>query len=221
MERNEILKNLFGRTGKYIGSCLTIAGLLMGALDLSPLNFPPLLLAAIGAIILAVSLIRAQEELDRENEKLTKENEERKKETQKLNKKLQTIKSELGIVNRSVTPFPSGKYLHGETIRLCDFVVAGEKPIIEGKTFEECTLLGPAMVYLFGVSTVHNCSFDGGMDSLFIEVEADRVVIGVIGLKDCVFRKCRFRGIGVIGPSDLIKRWREGFVQSDESATNS
>ena len=111
---------------------------------------------------------------------------------------------------------PIGKHLQGETVRLHDLV--GEKaPIIREKTFEDCDLLGPAMIWVSGTGAFISCGFDGDPDSLFVEIPEQRPLMSVIQMHDCVFRTCRFNRVGIIGLPEDIANWRKGFVQGSDT----
>ena len=117
-----------------------------------------------------------------------------------------TIATNQAIESIHKESFPSSKtYFENEMIRLSD-IATGEKQLtIDGKTFDNCTLLGPATVRVMKGFAIQKCSFvikEG--DNLLVELKQKQRVAGTIGLKNCVFRNCRFRNIGIIGvPSEL------------------
>jgi hypothetical protein len=69
------------------------------------------------------------------------------------------------------------------------------------------------MVILLGGVTLADNGFDGDIDSLFVEVAKKRMIVGAIGLRDCVFRRCRFTAIGIIGTREQIEQAKKGFTQ--------
>lgn len=85
-----------------------------------------------------------------------------------------------------------------ETVRLWDFI--NERSIVTRRTFEDSIVEGPAVIAPLEGVTFSNCIFEGDADSMFIEVETDRTLIGCVGLVEVTFERCRFRNIGIIGP---------------------
>jgi energy-coupling factor transporter transmembrane protein EcfT len=107
--------------------------------------------------------------------------------------------------------FIPDNYISGRIIHLMDLLAPGAKPIITNRTIEDCEIRGPAMVVLLGRVTIANDIFDGDIDSLFVEIADERWIFGAIGLQDCVFRRCRFTAIGIIGTKEQIKEAKQGF----------
>jgi hypothetical protein len=77
--------------------------------------------------------------------------------------------------------------------------------VIRNKTFEDCTIYGPAiLVPLSAAEMVSKCVFVGTAESMFWEIpDGRKLVQGAIGLDGCWFRRCRFVGIGFAGPAAL------------------
>jgi len=42
-------------------------------------------------------------------------------------------------------------------------------------------------------------------------VPENRMILGAIGLENCVIRKCRFLALGIIGTREQIERAKRGF----------
>jgi hypothetical protein len=108
-------------------------------------------------------------------------------------------------------PFPSvselgAPYLRGWSIRIAD--IPDEGAIVENKTFEDCTIRGPAVIFPMGCSLSH-CGLGTAGDSieaLLYELAPDRKwVVGLVGVKNCTFLRCSFRGVGFAGNSELLK----------------
>ena len=106
----------------------------------------------------------------------------------------------------------SDNYIRGRLIYLMDLLAPGSKPIIINRTIEDCEIRGPAMIALLGGVTIANSGFDGDIKSLFVEVPDKRMIFGAIGLQDCVFRRCRFTQIGIIGTREQIDKAQQGFT---------
>ena len=105
-------------------------------------------------------------------------------------------------------------YIRGQLVYLMDLIAPGAQPIISDRTIEDCEIRGPAMIALLGRVTIKNGTFDGDVESLFVEVADKRIIFGAIGLRDCVFRRCRFVAIGIIGTREQIEKAKKGFTPS-------
>jgi len=100
----------------------------------------------------------------------------------------------------------SQPYISRFSLRLVDLVNDGQ---IKGRTFEDCTIYGPAMMYTTGTGILTACSFDAPPDAVFVAVaEGQTMLAGPITLVDCVFRRCDFRRVGIIGPKKIIDHWK-------------
>ena len=100
-------------------------------------------------------------------------------------------------------------YLHGKHLKLVD--LTGDDNIIEGRTFEDCQFYGPAVIAITGVTTIHGNTFEAVNGQLFIPIIAGVHVGGgtaVIQLKDCQFRRCRFRRVQIVATQEEIDQWR-------------
>lgn len=85
-----------------------------------------------------------------------------------------------------------------QTVRITDHAVTDD--LIEGKTYSNCHIIGPAVLApVEGVSFV-GCGFDvanSDPQSLLIVVPP-RWLVGIIGLKNCAFYSCRFTRVGFV-----------------------
>ena len=102
---------------------------------------------------------------------------------------------------------PGDRAYRNTSIRLTELAVVSA--VLRDLTFENCTIHGPAVVWLQG-SSMTNCSFGGNEEGLFWDL-GDRIfVIGAIALVNCTIVGCRFEGIGLaVTPSDR-DMFREG-----------
>jgi hypothetical protein len=93
-----------------------------------------------------------------------------------------------------------------EEVRLTD-LLDGDNDVIEDREFEDCIILGPAVIAPFRCTFEYNV-FEGKQDWVLLEVpEGPR--IGIIAVRNCVFRRCRFRGIGIAGGQSLIAKFQQ------------
>ncbi len=98
------------------------------------------------------------------------------------------------------------KYLQ-ETVRLTDLVEPAH-PVLTDFIFDRCEILGPAVVHMEG-GEMSACAWSGTEDGLLWDVPEDRsYAIGAMALVNCVFRRCEFRGIGIVSKPGF----REQFV---------
>ena len=103
------------------------------------------------------------------------------------------------------------RHITHRSFRIVDILDVGED-ILTGRTFENCTIYGPAVLApLNQVAFEHN-TFEASQEALFWEIpEIRNQMLGAIGLTDCTFRRCIFRGIGIAGKRALIQQ----FVSAD------
>jgi hypothetical protein len=98
--------------------------------------------------------------------------------------------------------------------RLTDLV--GDSDILDGRTFEECIIYGPAVVVPLDDVEISGSSFEGDANSMFWEIpESRQQVVGAIGLRECAFRRCSFRKIGLAGSAAAIAHFRAGISGPD------
>ena len=88
-------------------------------------------------------------------------------------------------------------------VRLHELLPDSGPPIIDGFTFDGCHILGPALVVLQasapGSGGMTNCTFDGPLDGICVQLAPDQEqVIGAVLLKDCFFDRCRFQAVGFL-----------------------
>jgi hypothetical protein len=105
---------------------------------------------------------------------------------------------------------PLETYFSKKVIRIADLVQGGEY-LIKDKIFEDCYIYGPEVIALIDRMTMDSCSFNGDMDSTFIEVLPNRRVIGAIGFTGGTFKRCKFVGVGIIGTKEQITHFVNGF----------
>lgn len=112
----------------------------------------------------------------------------------------------------------------GESIRIHE-LLEGESVVIENREFEDCEIVGPALIFPMGC-TFDSCGFAGDVDAILWEVPLRKVTeirsdgteasfyegpvkVGAIAVRNCKFLRCRFRGIGITGPPDFVQQFRE------------
>lgn len=98
-----------------------------------------------------------------------------------------------------------------EVVFLPALAVTG--PVIDGRRFENCRIVGPAMLALLEQVTVQGCDLGGSVEQILVEVAPDRQVVGAIGLRRCEFTRCTFEGIGWIGTVPVLDLLRVGAMR--------
>lgn len=94
-------------------------------------------------------------------------------------------------------------------VRLTDLAVTHD--LIEEVTFENCTLVGPAVIALLGEGTFRDSAFDGDPDGVLWPLGDRRHVIGAVGLLNCTVIGCRLQRIGLAYAADQEEAIRAGF----------
>lgn len=103
---------------------------------------------------------------------------------------------------------PGDRHYRSQMIRLSDLTVTED--IIRGVTFENCTLVGPAVVVLLGTTSLQRATIDGDTEGALWPIGARERVLGAIGLADCVVVGCRFQRIGFAVPETQEAIFRQG-----------
>jgi hypothetical protein len=94
-----------------------------------------------------------------------------------------------------------------EVIRIA--LLAGDEGVIRDTAFERCDIKGPAVLAPMGETVIEHNHFEGDPDALLWEVPAQRTnVIGAVGVENCRFTGCHFLGVGLAGPTDFLKQFR-------------
>ena len=96
-------------------------------------------------------------------------------------------------------------------------VILGGGSVIEGRTFIDCEIHGPAVMVPVAGCDFSGCnlgSADGDMRNLILEPNGASKITGCIPLRDCRFEGCRFISIGYTGSPDFLDGLRGIGVQS-------
>lgn len=92
---------------------------------------------------------------------------------------------------------PGDNHYRNETLRLPDLAVVADT--IVGQTFENCVLVGPAVVALLGTTEFLRNTLQSSnvAAALWAVPEGQDVIVGAIGLLDCTVINCRLQRIGL------------------------
>lgn len=107
------------------------------------------------------------------------------------------------------TDWENEPHISHRSFRIVDLVENDD--LIKGRTFEDCTIYGPAVLAPLDRMTFEQNTFEADMEALLWEIPEDRQrVLGAIGLSNCTFRRCNFRRIGIAGKRALMEQFRRG-----------
>ena len=81
--------------------------------------------------------------------------------------------------------------------------------VIEGRTFTECQIDGPAVMMPVGGVQFNGCAMGLTSDPITLVLKPmGSHAAGVIAVKDCKFERCRFNGIGFAGDDAFIETFK-------------
>ncbi len=84
---------------------------------------------------------------------------------------------------------------------------------IDGKTFTDCVIEGPAVVAVMNGTTFDGCAMGATTDvkTLLLKPLGQRMA-GVVGMSNCRFIRCRFVQVGFTGSDDLLAELEAGIT---------
>lgn len=90
---------------------------------------------------------------------------------------------------------------------------------IEGKTFTECLIEGPAVMAVMNGTSFDTCSMGVAEDprTLLLEPRGE-MIAGVVGMSNCRFVRCRFVQVGFTGAPDLLDGIEKDLLSAREQA---
>lgn len=106
-----------------------------------------------------------------------------------------------------VTPPQTGnREFRDEVIRIAELTV--REPHIDGYTFVNCRILGPAVLAVVADVALVHCTFEADLNSIFWEIdpEARPTIFGAVGVTRTTFSACTFEAIGIAGTRELRDR---------------
>ncbi len=94
---------------------------------------------------------------------------------------------------------------------------------IDGKTFTDCVIEGPAVVAVMNGTMFDNCAMGTTSDvrNLLYRPLSTTKLAGVIGMANCRFVRCRFVQVGFTGSDDLLEQLQGGVKSLSDVATPS
>lgn len=99
--------------------------------------------------------------------------------------------------------------INNETFYVSELVKPNQKPLVENRSFTDCTINGPGMVAFVANDELAHCSLgEGDMDSILHEMPNPGVKQGIIGFVNCKLSRCKLRGIGIYGDRAFLDKVR-------------
>lgn len=120
--------------------------------------------------------------------------------------------------------------VHGKSVILSHVPRSPEHPmLIRNKTFQNCEIIGPAVVAIRNSNDLKQCTFmiienrpwdkrqirragegeDLSIEWFLLEYKGDTTV-GMLGVESCSFNKCTFIDVSFAGPSNILHNFRTG-----------
>ena len=101
-------------------------------------------------------------------------------------------------------------FISNRTVKLIDLIAGSHDNTVRDRTFEDCVIVGPVVVTPKGISFEGGSSFDNSSDEMLWEFPDERLrKSGAIHVKDCHFRRCRFRDVGFSVTGDRVAQMRD------------
>ena len=89
---------------------------------------------------------------------------------------------------------------------------------IDGKTFTDCVIEGPAVMAVMNGTTFDSCAMGATTDvrNLLYRPLSNTKLAGVIGMANCRFVRCRFVQVGFTGSDDLLEQLQSGIKPASD-----
>ena len=94
---------------------------------------------------------------------------------------------------------------------------------IDGKTFTDCVIEGPAVMAVMNGTTFDNCAMGTTTDvrNLLYRPLSTTKLAGVIGMANCRFVRCRFVQVGFTGSDAVLEELQGGIKTMSDVSTPS
>ena len=91
-------------------------------------------------------------------------------------------------------------------------IQSGAGAVIEGRTFSDCLIEGPAVMAVMTGTVFENCAMGTTTDvrNLLYRPVGQTRMAGVVGMANCRFVRCRFVQVGFTGSDQLIDELTAG-----------
>ena len=96
-----------------------------------------------------------------------------------------------------------------------------DQMFIDGKTFTDCLIEGPAVMAVMNGTTFDSCAMGTTSDAktLLYRPLSDTKMSGVIGMANCKFVRCRFFQVGFTGMDSLLDELAESIMPMSKLGT--
>lgn len=87
-----------------------------------------------------------------------------------------------------------------------------DQMFIDGKTFTDCLIEGPAVMAVMNGTTFDSCAMGTAADvrTLLYRPVSQTKMAGVVGMANCRFVRCRFFQVGFTGTDELLDELAAG-----------
>jgi len=94
---------------------------------------------------------------------------------------------------------------------------------IEGKTFTDCVIEGPAVMAIMNGTNFDSCAMGTTTDvrNLLYRPVSRTKLAGVIGMSNCRFVRCQFVQVGFAGSDELLEQLEGGIKPLSDASTPS
>ena len=97
-------------------------------------------------------------------------------------------------------------------------IQAGGGSMIEGRTFTDCYIEGPAVMLALEGNQFEGVNFGptgGDLRNMLFRPMSGRMAIGAIPVRNCTFRNCQFHTLGITGNEELLNMLVEQVATTD------
>lgn len=98
--------------------------------------------------------------------------------------------------------------MHRQVVYPFELAKDSETSILSDIDFDECTIIGPAVLIVLNDTSITNCIFESR--DIFWPLVVGRNYYGGIGVERCNFTKCRFVRMGLAVPEGMIEQFQRG-----------
>ena len=87
-------------------------------------------------------------------------------------------------------------------------IQSGAGAVIEGRTFSDCLIEGPAVMLALDGVNFESTNFGptgGDVRNMLFRPMTGRMAIGSIPVRNCTFRTCQFHTLGITGSDELLQ----------------
>lgn len=90
--------------------------------------------------------------------------------------------------------------------------------VIDGKTFTDCVIEGPAVIAVMNGTVFDGCNMGAAANArnLLLKPLGDKIV-GAVGMSNCRFVRCRFAQVAFTGDDVLLAELEKGIVAGNRA----